>query len=100
MTFDELTEKMKILETEEQDVLFYVGTQAGTYIRKLCHDIGKKLETGAHMAQLIRTKVGIFTNKNWHSLQDLKDAYEFYKDGDEKEIKEKPKKKKKLSSGE
>jgi len=28
------------------------------------------------MVQLIRTKVPPFTDKNWHTLQDLKDAYE------------------------
>ncbi len=78
---------MKILEIEEQDVLFYVGTQAGTYIRKLCHDIGQRLEVGAHMAQLIRTKVGPYNEKTMHTLHELKDAYEFYKEGNEKELK-------------
>ncbi|MBD3361553.1 RNA-guided pseudouridylation complex pseudouridine synthase subunit Cbf5 [Candidatus Woesearchaeota archaeon] len=65
---------LEILEVEEQDVLFKVGCQAGTYIRKLCHDIGKKLNVGAHMAQLVRTKAGPFTDKNMIYLQDLKDA--------------------------
>jgi H/ACA ribonucleoprotein complex subunit 4 len=78
---------MKILEIEKQDVLFYVGTEAGTYIRKLCHDIGQKLEIGAHMAQLIRTKVGPYNEKTIISLHGLRDAYEFYKEGDEKELK-------------
>lgn len=78
---------MKILEIEEQDVLFYVGTQAGTYIRKLCHDIGQKLEVGAHMAQLIRTKVGHYDESTMVTLHELKDAYEFYKEGNEKELK-------------
>jgi len=78
---------IKILEIEEQDVLFYAGTEAGTYIRKLCHDIGQKLEVGAHMAQLIRTKVGPYNEKTMYSLHELKDAYEFYKEGNEKELK-------------
>lgn len=78
---------IKIIEIEEQDVLFYAGTQAGTYIRKLCHDIGQKLKVGAHMAQLIRTKVGPYDQKTMYSLQDLKDAFEFYKEGKEKELK-------------
>jgi H/ACA ribonucleoprotein complex subunit 4 len=77
---------IKILEIEEQDVLFYVGTQAGTYIRKLCHDMGQKLKVGAHMAQLIRTKVGPFNEKEMISLHELKDAYEFYKQGNDKEL--------------
>lgn len=77
---------IEILEADEQDVLFKVGCEAGTYIRKLCYDIGKKLGTNANMQQLIRTKVASFNDKNWISLHDLKDAYEYWKKGDEKEI--------------
>src|SRR3989344_3653033 len=77
---------LQILEVEGQDVLFKVGCEAGTYIRKLIHDLGLKLGCGAHMVQLVRTKAGPFTDKNWKSLHDLKDAYEFWKEGDEKEI--------------
>jgi len=68
-----------ILETDGQDILFKVGCQAGTYIRKLCHDIGKKLKFGAHMQELRRTKVGPFNETKLFTLQDLTDAYHFYK---------------------
>ncbi len=75
-----------ILEIEGQEVLFQIGCEAGTYIRKIVHDFGQELKTGAHMEQLIRTKAGPFKDSSWHSLHDLKDAYEFYKEGDETEI--------------
>jgi len=42
-------------------VLFQVGCEAGTYIRKLCYDIGEALGTGAHMQELRRTRAGPFT---------------------------------------
>jgi len=71
---------MEIIEIKERNVLFRVGCQAGTYIRKLIHDIGQSLGCGAHMAQLVRTQAGPFKDKNWHSLEDLKDAYETYKE--------------------
>ncbi|RAZ20726.1 tRNA pseudouridine(55) synthase, partial [Klebsiella oxytoca] len=32
----------------------------GTYIRTLCHDIGKKLGCGGCMESLVRTRVGRF----------------------------------------
>lgn len=70
-----------------QEVLFTVGCEAGTYIRKLCHDIGLKLNTKAHMQQLIRTRVGPFNQKTMHSLYELKDAFELYKEGNEEELK-------------
>jgi len=77
---------LNVLEIEDKDVLFQVGCEAGTYIRKICHDIGLKLGTKAHMAELIRTKVGPFDTSTMFTLHDLKDAYEFYKEGDEKEL--------------
>ena len=78
-----------IIEIEEQDVLFRIGCQAGTYIRKFCHDVGKKLKVGAHMAQLIRTKAGPFDDKDMVTLQDLSDAYWLWKEKkDENKIRE------------
>jgi len=70
---------IEIHEIIEQDVLFTVGCQAGTYIRKLCHDIGEKLGCGGHMAGLRRSKAGSFNENEVWSLQDLTDAYHYYK---------------------
>ncbi|MEJ2281644.1 MAG: RNA-guided pseudouridylation complex pseudouridine synthase subunit Cbf5, partial [Candidatus Bathyarchaeota archaeon] len=38
--------------------------EAGTYIRKLCYDIGEALGCGAHMQELRRTRVGPFIEDN------------------------------------
>jgi H/ACA ribonucleoprotein complex subunit 4 len=76
---------LEILEIVGQDVLFVVGCQAGTYIRKICHDMGKAIGCGAHMAELRRTKAGPFNESTIVTLQDLTDAYWFYKNkGNEK----------------
>ena len=78
---------LNIYEIDGQDVLFKTGTQAGTYIRKLIHDIGKKLEIGAHMAELRRTKAGPFTEESLVTLQNLADAFHYWKeDGKEETI--------------
>ncbi len=71
---------LNIYEIDGQDVLFKTGTQAGTYIRKLIHDIGKKLGCGAHMAELRRTKAGPFSEGTLVTLQDLADAFHYWKD--------------------
>lgn len=68
-----------ILEIDGKDVLFRIGCEAGTYIRKLIHDIGKKLDVGAHMSELRRTKAGPFDEETLITLQDLADAYWYYK---------------------
>lgn len=67
------------LEIDEQDILFKVGVEAGTYIRKLCHDFGIALGTLAHMTQLRRTKVGLLDEEHSWTLYDVKDAYYLYK---------------------
>jgi H/ACA ribonucleoprotein complex subunit 4 len=51
----------EFIEMENRNVLFKVGCEAGTYIRKLCYDIGEALGGGAHMQELRRTRVGPFT---------------------------------------
>ena len=62
-------------------MLFKVGCEAGTYVRKLCFDIGEALCSGAHMLELRRTRVGNFTeNDNLITLQDLKDAFTIYQE--------------------
>ncbi|NTV23066.1 MAG: RNA-guided pseudouridylation complex pseudouridine synthase subunit Cbf5 [Nanoarchaeota archaeon] len=77
---------IEILSKLEQDILFRVGTQAGTYIRKLVHDIGQELGCGAHMAELRRSKAGPFSESTLCTLQDLADAYHYYKAGNDKYI--------------
>jgi H/ACA ribonucleoprotein complex subunit 4 len=48
------------LEKDGRNVLFKVGCEGGTYIRKLCFDIGEILGVGAHMQELRRTRAGPF----------------------------------------
>jgi H/ACA ribonucleoprotein complex subunit 4 len=70
-------------------VLFRVGCEAGTYIRKLCTDIGEILLSGAHLEELRRSRVGTFTEKsNLTTLQDIKDAFTVYQnEGDDRYLK-------------
>ncbi|MEM0492691.1 MAG: RNA-guided pseudouridylation complex pseudouridine synthase subunit Cbf5 [Candidatus Thermoplasmatota archaeon] len=78
---------LEVLEVDKREVLFQVGCEAGTYIRTLCVDIGRKLKVGAHLQELRRTKIGRLKIEDSVTLHDLKDAYIFYKeDGDEKPI--------------
>ena len=76
-----------ILEIQEKYVLMRVGCEAGTYIRKLCHDIGLSLGVGAQMQELVRSKAGPFDDSRLVSLQELKDAYVLWREtGDESEL--------------
>ena len=78
---------LEIFEVNGRDVLFRVDCEAGTYIRKLCHDAGLILGSGASMKELRRIRSGPFTEEDSVSLHDLKDAFEFYREGgDEKYV--------------
>jgi H/ACA ribonucleoprotein complex subunit 4 len=77
----------QILEIKERLVLFRVGCEAGTYVRKLCFDIGEALGVGGHMRELRRTRVGPFReDEHLCSLYDLKDAYIFWREDGEEQI--------------
>jgi len=71
----------KILEIDKKDVLFETEVQAGTYIRKLIHDLGEKI-SGAHMLELRRTQASIF-KEPCVKITEVLDAVEEYKKGNE-----------------
>jgi len=76
--------ELEVLEVEGRYVLFRVACEAGTYVRKLCVDIGKALGCGAHMQELRRTRVGSFTEEGAITLHELSEAvYLWREEGDE-----------------
>jgi tRNA pseudouridine55 synthase len=50
---------------------FEVTCTAGTYVRSLVDDLGRRLGGGAHLTSLRRTRVGGFTLEDATSLEDL-----------------------------
>ncbi len=70
----------EVLDREGQDILVRVGCEAGTYIRKLVHDIGVEAGTGAHMSELRRTRAGPFKEEQALTLHEASDLFHFYKE--------------------
>lgn len=81
--------KLLEFDKEKKEALFETEVEAGTYIRKICHDLGLQIG-GAHMIELRRTKAGIFSEEddNFVNLYELEKAVEEYKVGKEKKLKE------------
>jgi tRNA pseudouridine55 synthase len=52
-----------------------VVCSAGTYVRALAEDFGKRLSVGAHLAELRRTRVGDFSVTNAVTLEQLKTSF-------------------------
>ena len=76
------------LEVEDRRALLRVRCESGTYVRKLCHDIGLALGTGAHMGHLRRTTTGSFDDRKLVSLHDLVDALAWADEGDSDPLRE------------
>jgi len=51
-----------------------VACSSGTYVRTLAEDFGKRLQVGAHLAELRRTRVGDFQIAQAHTLEQLKSS--------------------------
>jgi H/ACA ribonucleoprotein complex subunit 4 len=78
---------LDVMEIQETNVLFRVGCEAGTYVRTLCVDIGKKLGCGSQMVELRRTRVGNIIEDESVTLQNVKDAFVIWKeDEDDSEL--------------
>ena len=75
----------EILEQKDKDFLFMAQVQAGTYIRKLCSDLGEKIG-GAHMLELRRTKAGIFDESTAITMYEFDKIIKEYKKGNEEPL--------------
>ena len=64
---------LKITSTGEDELSFRVKCSKGTYIRTLAGDIGKFLDCGAVLTELIRREVGPFKLENAVSIDELKE---------------------------
>ncbi len=79
---------LELLERDGRQALLFVECQSGTYIRKLCHDLGLAIGTGAHMGDLRRVQTGTFDDTDLFTMEDLTDAVAFAAEGDEAAIRE------------
>jgi len=71
----------EILEKDGKDFLFKVKCQGGTYVRVLCHDLGKELGVGGHMLELRRVEAGIFDESFAVNLYEFEKAVDEHKKG-------------------
>lgn len=71
---------LTLLETQFDQppytAIFDVTCSKGTYIRTLCHDIGKRLGCGACLSFLVRTRTGIFKLEDAVTLEEIQSGWE------------------------
>jgi len=74
---------LDVLERSERRALLRVRCESGTYIRKLCHDIGLALGTGAQMGDLRRVGTGGFDDTDLVKIETFVDALAFWVEDDD-----------------
>jgi len=63
--------KMKILDFNLPDIKLEINCGKGTYIRAIARDLGKELQSGAHLKQLERTTIGSYNITNAISIKEF-----------------------------
>ncbi|QLG27708.1 RNA-guided pseudouridylation complex pseudouridine synthase subunit Cbf5 [Halorarum halophilum] len=80
---------LDVLDQDGRQVLLGIRCESGTYVRKLCHDIGLAIGTGGHMGHLRRTATDPFDDRDLHTLHDFVDGLTWAdEDGDEDLLRE------------
>ncbi|MEM2067912.1 MAG: RNA-guided pseudouridylation complex pseudouridine synthase subunit Cbf5 [Nitrososphaerota archaeon] len=79
----------EVIERIGRDILLRLIVSGGTYVRKLCHDLGLILGVGAHMVELRRVRIGPASEGKAVTLQQLQRAvWRFRAEGDEGGLRE------------
>ncbi len=80
--------EIEVLERAGREILMRIASSGGTYIRKICHDLGLLLGIGAHMQELRRTRSGIITENEAYPLIDVYwSSWLWRNEGDDSELK-------------
>jgi len=69
-------ESFKVDSSSFPDVDFTLDCSKGTYVRSLAFDFGKSLNSGAHLTELRRTRIGDFKIENAHTIESAMEAIE------------------------
>lgn len=65
-----------ILDFELPMVKLRIECSKGTYIRSLAMELGEKLDSGAHLTSLRRTRSGEFRAENGYSIEEIKNYFD------------------------
>ena len=63
---------IEILKFAEREIELKIKCQAGFYVRKFAHDLGRYLECGAHVSELRRTAIESVRDNECVKLEDVK----------------------------
>lgn len=62
---------MEVLEIKLPEVKVRIACSKGTYIRSIAYDFGVKLNNGAHLTELRRTKIGEYDVNDAYTIEEV-----------------------------
>jgi H/ACA ribonucleoprotein complex subunit 4 len=77
--------EVELLEKHSKKALGRVKCESGFYVRVLVDQLSEELGVDAEMTELRRTRQGHLTEEDTNTLQEIVDAYHFYKKEDNEE---------------
>ncbi len=63
--------EMEVLEIKLPEVKVRIACSKGTYIRSIAYDFGVKLNNGAHLTELRRTKIGEYNVNDAYTIEEV-----------------------------
>lgn len=78
--------ELELIEKKGRRVLGRVKCESGFYVRTLIEQLGDELDVAANMEELRRTQQGFYTEKDVYKIQDVVDAYHFWREEDDEEL--------------
>ncbi|MFQ6618622.1 MAG: tRNA pseudouridine(55) synthase TruB [Fidelibacterota bacterium] len=69
--------ELRLMEYRNFKIKIFVRCSKGTYIRRLADDVGKVIGCGAHLINLIRTRIGNFPIEKAIKLNELRNRWKF-----------------------
>jgi tRNA pseudouridine55 synthase len=64
-------ESFDVIGLDGDEASFAMNISAGGYVRSVAHELGQMLGCGAHLSSLRRTRAGVFTLADVHTLEEL-----------------------------
>jgi tRNA pseudouridine55 synthase len=64
-------DSFEIAALEGAEASFTIDISSGGYVRSVAHELGQDLGCGAHLSRLRRTRAGMFTLEDAHTLEEL-----------------------------
>lgn len=71
--------EFEITKIELPAIYFRIVCSKGTYIRSIARDFGERLQSGAHLSELRRTRIGDFHVDNAYQIENFTEILEEYK---------------------